>query len=224
MAFKINDKKLFIKKLIIVFISVFGMGFFLSFLILIGLGTDPCTYMNRSIAGHIGWTLGNWQLTLNIIMFIFVLIFARDQIGFGTLFNMVLIGYYADFFDWVWMNTLPGWIFTDMPVRLILFAVTLSGFIISAAFYMNSEMGVAPYDASVIILSRMVFKNIPFFIVRMGWDISAIIVGFIASRTLPAPATVIMAFALGPVITVVGRFMKRVLGGNKDESGRNPAA
>ena len=30
MAFKINDKKLFIKKLIIVFISVFGMGFFLS--------------------------------------------------------------------------------------------------------------------------------------------------------------------------------------------------
>ena len=213
--FEITDKALFIKKLIIVFVSVLGMGFFLSFLIMIGLGTDPCTYMNRSIAGYIGWTLGNWQLTLNLILLVIVIIFSRDQIGFGTIFNMVLIGYYADFFCWLWRKLIPEAVFSDMPARAILFALTLFGFIVSAACYMNSDMGVAPYDAVVVIISRHL-PRIPFFFVRMTWDICAIIIGYLASREFPAPAIIIMAFALGPVITIVGRFMKRIVGGKND--------
>ena len=37
------DKKTFIKNAVISFIGIFGMGFFLSFLILAEYGTDPYT-------------------------------------------------------------------------------------------------------------------------------------------------------------------------------------
>ena len=33
-----------------VFAAVFAMGFFVSIIVMCNLGTDPCTFMNRSIA------------------------------------------------------------------------------------------------------------------------------------------------------------------------------
>lgn len=58
------DKSAFIRNAIVSFIAIFGMGFFLSFLIMADYGTDPYTFMNRSLAARLGMTLGNWQLIL----------------------------------------------------------------------------------------------------------------------------------------------------------------
>ena len=60
------------KRIALSFAGVTGMGFFVSILINCNLGTDPCTFMNRSICAAIGMTFGNWQLIANIIMFIVV--------------------------------------------------------------------------------------------------------------------------------------------------------
>ena len=107
MNFKLEWKKIFI-----CFAAVTGMGFFLSFLILCNLGTDPCTFMNRSIAARLGMTFGNLQLIVNISILIVVFLIKKSLIGFGTLFNMILIGYYADFFCWLWKKTIPDQAFT----------------------------------------------------------------------------------------------------------------
>ena len=53
------------KKVLICFLAVLGMGFFLSFLILCDLGTDPATFMNRSGAARVGLSFGTWQLIVN---------------------------------------------------------------------------------------------------------------------------------------------------------------
>ena len=69
-----NNKKEFAANVVMVVCAVLCMGISLGFLLETDLGTDPYTFMNVSIAGKIGWTLGNWQLTLNAVMLLFVII------------------------------------------------------------------------------------------------------------------------------------------------------
>ena len=146
--------KLDIKRIIVCFLAVFGMGFFLSFLMLCGLGTDPCSFMNKAISLRIGLSFGNWQLIINAVMLVIVLFWDRSSLGFGTIFNMVLVGYYVDFFDWLWGKIIPAHYFTDTISKWAIFLVALFLFIISAAVYINSDMGVAPYDALPKIFPR----------------------------------------------------------------------
>ena len=96
------QKKHFARRLISVILAVIVMGFALSWLVLVNFGTDPCTSMNLAISGRLGMSLGNWQALLNCLLFIIVILWGREYIGFGTLANMFLVGYSIDFFSWVW--------------------------------------------------------------------------------------------------------------------------
>jgi len=66
------------KKVLITLISVLFMCISLSILNIIDYGMDSFTYMNLSISGKIGWSLGNWQMLLNILMFVPVIIWGRS--------------------------------------------------------------------------------------------------------------------------------------------------
>ena len=208
---KIKDR-LNYKRILLSFAGVTGMGFFVSLLVNCNLGTDPCTFMNRSIAAKLGIMFGNWQLMINIVMFIIVLIFNRKLIGFGTLFNMVLIGYYVDFFNMIWGKVLPPNVFTDTVPRWGIFLVSLFLFMICAAIYINADTGVSPYDGIPIILMDKItgkFPRIPKTAVRICWDGLAIIVGVLFGG-VPIIGIILMALFLGPLITAVGKFIKPI--------------
>ena len=199
------------KKILICFIAVFGMGFFLSILLMCKLGNDPCTFMNKSVSEKIGMSFGNYQLIVNIVMLCVVLIFNRKLIGFGTLFNMILIGYYADFFCWVWRKVIPASVFTTPLSRWIIFILSLLFFIISVAVYISVEMGVAPYDGiPLIITEKLKMDNSPVgkAVIRILWDGSAIVVGMIAGK-IPVIGVILMTLFLGPVISLVGKLLKK---------------
>lgn len=183
------------------------MGFFLSFLMLCGLGTDPCSFMNKAVSLRIGMLFGTWQLIINAVMLVIVLFWDRSSLGFGTVFNMVLVGYYVDFFDWVWEKTIPAHFFTDPVSRWLIFLAALFCFIVSAAVYINSDMGVAPYDALPKIITEKVtgrFPKIPKMLIRMMWDFTAVAVGTLAGGK-PVIGIILMAVFLGPVISLTGR-------------------
>lgn len=212
--------KNFWKKFIFVAVAIFLMGFSLSFLIEASWGTDPYSFMNLNIAGKLGWTLGNWQLMLNAAMLLFMLAFGPEHIGAGTILNMVLIGYTADFFCWLWLQLglhavicLPEY----FPLRVAVFTVALFFFIVTAAVYMNCDMGLSPYDAAIKIVSGWI-PRIPYFAIRIAYDLLAVGIGLAAGLTSVRGlqgsllGTVIMAFAMGPAISTVGRLMKKHIG------------
>lgn len=195
------------------------MGFFLSFLRSCGWGTDPCTFQNDAIRLRLGISLGTWQLILNAAMFVIVVIADRSLIGAGTIANWILIGYTADFFNAIWAKSIPDAVFTSLdylPLKIAIFALAIAGMAVSAAFYMNSEMGLAPYDALCVILSRKV-PRVPFFALRIAWDMTAIVIGILFSLGTGRDfrgvllGSFILAFALGPVIQAIGRLTKRLL-------------
>ena len=124
------------------------MGVFLSLLLKAGYGTDTSSFMNSSIASRLDLPLGPVMICVNTFLFIVQLIWGRSLIVIGTVANMTLIGFTSDFCTGIWQTYLPDMLFTAQPERIIIFIIALAGFLISAALYMNSESGLAPYDPS----------------------------------------------------------------------------
>lgn len=197
MKFSLKDKK----RIFAVFTAVILMGLSLSFLIRINFGTDPCTCMNLGISRQLGISFGTWQVILNAFLFIFVILFDRSQIGWGTIANMILVGYSADFFTWLLSPVLHSGAFTNLGVRIAVLVPSLILFILACSVYLAVDLGSAPYDAAVFILSSKI-KSVPFRVIRMCWDITACIIGFLMGSTIGI-VTAVMAFTLGPVISWV---------------------
>lgn len=203
------QKENFAKRLIIVILAVILMGFSLSWLVLVDMGTDPCTLMNLTISGRIGMSLGNWQALLNIILFIFVIWKGKEHIGFGTIANMFLVGYSLDFFSWIWQQTGIDTYFASDIVRYAVFAPALILFITAAAVYMDVELGTAPYDAMPFIVGRYL-TGIPFKIIRICYDLLVIFIAWVLGGHVQI-VTLLMALLLGPVISFMGNLLKPLL-------------
>ena len=168
------QKEHFWLRLGVVLLAVFGMGFALSLLLLVDMGTDPCSMMSKAISAKIGMSFGNWQALMNTVLLVLVVIFGGRNLGFGTLANMFLIG---DFFTWIWNRVLPADFFTTLPVRIAVLIPSVILFILTAALYMDVDMGTAPYDAIPIIISGHLPK-VPFKVIRIAFDFSVTMIGF----------------------------------------------
>ena len=148
------QKKHFWTRLILVIAAVILMGFALSWLLLVDLGTDPCTLLNQTISTRLGISIGNWQALFNTVLLIFVIIFGGRNLGFGTLANMFLVGYSIDFFSWIWAKVLPADLFTSMGVRI---AVLIPALILSIA--MTAYVTFNVYNRSREMLSGNVERT-----------------------------------------------------------------
>lgn len=215
----------FKKRLAFMLPAVILMGVFVSILVEIGWGTDPASFMNLNIATALGWGLGNTEVLVYGLMLVFTIIFGVEMIGFGTLVNMILIGYIVDICSWLWLKTgFHDLIATgSFGLRLVIFVITLICFVFVASIYINAQMGVAPYDAMPNIISRWMPK-IPFAVVRIAFDLCAVVIGIIASRFCDdgiqgsIVGSIAMSLLLGPVISFVGRPLSKILSANEDTS------
>lgn len=206
------------KRLAFMLPAVILMGVFVSILVEIGWGTDPASFLNLNVASVLGLGLGNTQVIVYGIMFIFTFAFGAEMIGFGTLANMLLIGYVVDLCRWIWSNIGFAQVLSEgnFALRIVIFALTLICFSIVAAIYMNAQMGVAPYDAIPNILSGWI-TVIPFFIIRICFDLAAVGLGVLAGLLNPdgiqgsIVGSILMSLLLGPVISLVGKPLKRIL-------------
>ncbi len=200
-------------RIIATLISVFFMGFTLSILKLVNLGTDPFSYMNLSISARFGIGFGNWQMALNIILFIPVILWGRKQIGIGTVLNMVLVGYTVDFCLWLWEISGFETLFDSMVFRLLIMIPALAAFIVSASVYMSTDLGTAPYDALPFMISQKL-PSVPFQYIRVGWDFTAVLIGFIFSGSVGV-VTILMSLFLGQTVSLVAKKMPRRLRGEE---------
>lgn len=179
--------------------SNFMMGVSLSLMIIADLGTEPCSFMNLGVAPKLHLSFGTWQFLMNVIMLGIVVIHHREMIGLGSIVNMALIGYVVDFFNaFIW----PHVAFLNMELTLIqrflILIPSLLVFLISVSIYMICEMGMSPYDALPWIITEK--TKLPFRWVRMGWDLTAVLIGCAVGRKLGV-LTVLMVLLLGPTVS-----------------------
>lgn len=201
----LQKDKLLPKKLSLTMIGVIIMGIAVSASVYSGLGTDPCTCINLGISHKIGMPFWLWQSIANLIIFIFPILFNRKLIGFGTVANMFFVGIIADALrSSVYHMFLP-----QQPASFgIRIGFMLAGVLllcIGASFYMVAGLGVAPYDSIPLILTEHL--HFRFHWIRMAYDITAVIVGWLLGSTVGI-ATVLIAFGLGPIIHCLGGKIK----------------
>lgn len=182
--------------------AIVGLGAAISILFIADMGTDPLTTMIRGFTMITPLSYGNCQLLINILLIVLTILFRRDLIGVGTIANMVLVGYVAEYLEIVWrslpfIGDTPG-----MGIRMLMLVAGVILFITTAAIYMTAELGVSPYDALPIILSKK--ASFSFRTVRIMVDVCAVCIGWLCGNT-PGILTVLVVISLGPVITWFGK-------------------
>lgn len=159
------------------------------------VGLDPYTAANIGISETLHLSLGVYQLGVNIVILIFVFIFGRKYIGIGTIINMVLTGFFIDFFTWIYSDLFSIKLTLISQAVLLILGVVI--FTFGASFYMSAKLGNAPYDAvAPIIVDRTKSK---YRLIRVIQDISFVVLAFVLGGPVGV-GTVINAFFTGPLI------------------------
>lgn len=193
------------RRLAVLTVSLIAIGLFVAIFKTVGFGTDPGSTFSLGISAWTGVSFGTCQMIFNALLFIPVLRLDLSRIGVGTIGNMVGLGYIADFFMRLIESHMPAGGFS-MTERVLLFAVSMVGFLISASFYMVVDMGVAPYDAVPQLIAARTKRLRPR-TVRMLWDISLLLIGFLLGAAVGL-TTLITGFCLGPAIAFVSERVK----------------
>ena len=162
--------------------GIFMVGIAVGFFKIVAMGADPFTAMNTGISSSIG----------------------MQFIGFGTIFNMVFVGYTADFLIWIltkWRITFGAW-----PIRVFVLAAAVLLICIGDALYISADMGMSPYDAAGYMVEILTKGKLQFRMARIILDMLCVIIGFIAGMQtgiqweIVGIGTVISAFGTGPLI------------------------
>lgn len=196
------------KRIIFTVISIIVMGFGIALFNVSGFGVDPFTSMNMNISSTLGIGYGTFQLIVNAVIIVFVVIVAhRGLIGVGTVINMVGVGYCCEFFS----GLISPRISDNIAVRICLLAAGIIVLCFSCSLFFVSNIGVGPYDSISFMLSQ--FTPIHYKWLRVMTDIAVIIIGLVVSGGLTSLlkgdvssvknigiGTIITAFMMGPLV------------------------
>ena len=182
------------------------------------MGNDPYTASTIAISTGLKMGLGNYQLCLNIVLMIIQVIWGYEYIGFGTLVNMCLLGYFVQFFSWVLSLTIGSANGHGIIYSVIYMAISLVILSFGLAMYQAANLGTAPYDYIPIGLNNK-FKKIPYFAFRVMMDgicvliiVTAVLSGFISwAESDLGVGTVITALFLGPLVSLFSNLHKKWL-------------
>ncbi|SKC80894.1 YczE/YyaS/YitT family protein [Krasilnikoviella flava] len=159
------------------------------------VGVDPFTAANIGVSGHLGVGLGAYQLAVNVVLLVPVVVWARRYVGLGTVINMVMTGFFVQ-----WFGALVEPLVPDPPGHLlqaVLFLVGIVLFTAGASAYMTAGIGTAPYDAiAPIVVDRTGWR---YRVVRVVQDLAFVGLAVVFGGPVGV-GTVMTAFFAGPLI------------------------
>ena len=185
-------------------ITIISIG--LTFIRYAALGLDPVTSLNTGIANQLGISFGTWHLIIFSIMLAWVFFADRSKIGFGTVYNIVTIGYVSDFLLWL-LRELPLFQSFFLQLRIASFLFGLVVLYFGAAVYIEAKTGLAPYDAIAIIIAEKIKRPNAFKLIRMGTDALCVFGGVLTNSDVGI-GTLITVLCAGPIIAF---FRKRLV-------------
>lgn len=193
--FSINGKE-FIWKALMSLIGITLISFGSALSQTMNMGLDPFTAINTGASELLGFTLGNYQLFVNAAILAIILFFDRKIIGWGTIFNLVLVGYMIEFFISMLESFIDPTQFAFI-VQLLITVVAILIFTFGVALYMDADLGVSPYDAIAPVITDRVSAS--YKTVRMIQDIIVVITAWILGGPVGV-STFITGFLAGPLI------------------------
>lgn len=159
------------------------------------LGLDPFQCFAHGVWNLVPLSFGTWYVILNGVLLVLMAVFNRSKIGIGTLINLFLLGYVAEWSEAVLFRAFPD---RSLPLRAVMLVIGIVIMCFAAAMYFTADLGVSTYDVIAITLAER-FPKCPFRVFRITTDLICVLVGWSLGAAVGA-GTLVTAFFMGPLI------------------------
>lgn len=187
--------------------------FFFVGLIILGLGVALTIKGQRFGVGswdvlhiglfkQLGLSIGLWSIIMGIIVITIASIGLREFPRVGTFVNMICIGLFIDLFNWLIPN--PNTLF----IQLTAFILGIILLAIGSGIYISANLGAGPRDSFMLLIVKKAGLSIA--VARTMMEVAVAVVGFLLGGPLGI-GTVLIAFALGPIIQITLKYSEILL-------------
>lgn len=157
------------------------------------LGIGPWDVFHYGLFLQFGLTVGTWAIIAGFIILFMTSLVTKSLPKIGALLNMLLLGGFIDFFNYVLPDPESMWVKT---AAFIIGVIIIS---YGIGLYVAADFGAGPRDGLMLILVE-----------KTGWSVKWVrngieIIVFLAGWLLGGPVgigTIFIAFFLGPMIGV----------------------
>lgn len=181
------------------------------------LGNDPFSGMVMALSDNAGMKYAPFLMILNIFIFVLELVFGKEFIGAGTIFNALCLGYITTFFYELWLFLFEAPSILTVQILIMFIGTVVTG--LGLSMYQTPNVGISPYDSLSVIMSKRI-KKIPYFWHRIFTDAVCALICFFAGGIAGGEiglGTLVSAFGLGPVINFFDiHFTRRLFGKDED--------
>lgn len=187
--------------------------FFFTGLIVLGLGVALTVKGQRFGVGswdvlhiglykQLGLSIGLWSIIIGIAIITIASIGLRRFPKIGTFVNMTTVGLFIDFFNWIIPNP------NTFLFQLIAFVIGLLLIGIGGGIYISANLGAGPRDTLMLLAVEKLKLSIT--TARTIMEVSVAIIGYLLGGPIGI-GTVIMAFALGPIMQITMKHSRNTL-------------
>lgn len=201
-----NVKKITGKSMAAAAFGVLLVGIGVAFNNCTGFGNDPIGIVYDGIRHAGGMNqeqLGMASNAVNLTLLILLFFIGRRYVSVGTFVYLLPYGFCVDAGNFLYRQL--AWS-DGIAVRILFSVIGCSLVCLGVAVYITVDIGVDPFTGIVLVLRDTLKKEYQY--VKIGFDITMIVMGAVLGGRLGL-VTVIMAFAVGPVIQFFSGLLKR---------------
>ncbi|WP_101844383.1 YitT family protein [Halobacillus sp. Marseille-P3879] len=174
----------------IVGLAVLGFGISLTMQVK-GFGIGPWDVFHYGLYKQFGLTVGTWSIVAGIVIVLISSLTLKRIPQIGTILNMVLIGVFIDFFNWLLPE--PEWFLSKIAVFVLGTLITALGI----GLYVAPDMGAGPRDSLMLVLTDWLQWKVS--TVRNGIEITVALAGWLLGGPVGL-GTIFIALFLGTFV------------------------
>lgn len=179
-------------------------SFFLTGLVILGLGITltikgqqlgigPWDVLHVGLFQQFGLTVGTWAILVGALIIGLTVVVTKKPPRIGAILNMLLIGVFIDFFNWL----IPE------PQSLVgATAILLTGIVVmgyGVGIYVSADLGEGPRDTIMMMIVRKTGWNLSK--VRRSIEIVALAIGWLLGGPVGI-GTILIAFFTGTIVNL----------------------
>ncbi|MBM7569561.1 YczE/YyaS/YitT family protein [Aquibacillus albus] len=155
------------------------------------LGISPWEVFHYGLHLQFGLTIGTWSILAGFTIVLMTAAITKSFPRLGTYLNMLFVGVFIDFFNWILPNTSDLW----MELILLLLGIVISA--IGIGFYVAPNLGAGPRDTVMLNLSKQFGWKVSY--VRNGIELVVCLLGWALGGPVGI-GTIIIVLSLGTCV------------------------
>ncbi|MBP7278958.1 MAG: hypothetical protein KBA11_06075 [Sedimentibacter sp.] len=194
--------QIYLKKFIRLIFGLYIYALGLVLCIYANIGLAPWDAFAIGISKVAGISYGNVSILIGITIVIALFFLLKEKIGFGTILNAILIGFFSDLI--IDSKIIPYMQNFFTGVLMLVTGQVLA--CIASYLYIGVGLGAGPRDSLMIGLGKK-FSNIPIGIVRGSIEATVLFIGWILGAKVGL-GTVIYVFSIGFLLQTTFKLLK----------------